>query len=51
MSVKERISPVVDKWFLYFPLLFNVYCPHKLAPNIDMNCTFRTATSRIEYNP
>ena len=39
MSVKETISRVVDKWFLYDPLLFNVYCTHKLEPNCDMKCT------------
>ena len=51
MSVKEKISSVVDKWFLYEPLLFNVYCTHKLEPNSDMKCTFRTGKRRIEYNP
>ena len=51
MSVKEKISSVVDKWFLYEPLLFNVYCTHKLEPNRDMKCSFRTGKRRIEYNP
>ena len=51
MSVNEKISSVVDKWFLYEPLLFNVYCTHKLEPNSDMKCAFRTGKRRIEYNP
>ena len=51
MSVKEKISSVVDKWFLYEPLLFNVYCTHKLEANSDMKCPFRTGKRRIEYNP
>ena len=51
MSVQEKISQVVDKWFLYEPLLFNVYCTHKLEPNSDMKCPFRTGKRRIEYNP
>ena len=51
MSVQEKISSVVDKWFLYEPLLFNVYCTHKLEPNSDMKCPFRTGKRRIEYNP
>ena len=51
MSVKEKISSVVDKWFLYEPLLFNVYCTHKLEPNSDMKCRFRSGKRRIEYNP
>ena len=51
MSVKEKISQVVDKWFLYEPLMFNVYCTHKVEPNSDMKCPFRTGKRRIEYNP
>lgn len=51
MSVREKISHVVDKWFLYEPLMFNVYCTHKLEPNSDMKCPFRTGKRRIEYNP
>ena len=51
MSVKEQIRQVVDKWFLYEPLLFNVYCTHKLEPNSEMKCPFRTGKRRIEYNP
>ncbi|MBO4318990.1 MAG: hypothetical protein J5857_00795 [Treponema sp.] len=51
MSVKEKISKVIDNWFLYEPLLFEVYCTHKLEPNCDMKCKFRTGKHRIEYNP
>ena len=51
MSVKEKISHVVDNWFLYEPLLFNVYCTHKLEENLEMKCPFRTGKRRIEYNP
>ena len=51
MSVKEKISHVVDNWFLYEPLLFNVYCTHKLEENTKMVCPFRTGKRRIEYNP
>ena len=51
MSVKEQISHVVDNWFLYEPLLFNVYCTHKLEENTKMMCPFRTGKRRIEYNP
>lgn len=51
MSVKEQISHVVDNWFLYEPLLFNVYCTHKLEENKEMKCPFRTGKRRIEYNP
>ena len=51
MSVKGNISRVVDSWFLYEPLLFNVYCTHRLEENTQMKCPFRTGQRRIEYNP
>ena len=51
MSVNEKISQVIDKWFLYEPLLFNVYCTHKLEENTKIKCPFRTGKRRIEYNP
>ncbi|MBR5032443.1 MAG: hypothetical protein IKX70_02085 [Treponema sp.] len=51
MSVEDQISRVVDNWFLYEPLLFNVYCTHKLEKNTEMKCPFRTGKRLIEYNP
>ena len=51
MSVEDTISHVVDKWFLYEPLLFNVYCTHRLEKNTEMSCAFRSGKRRIEYNP
>lgn len=51
MSVKEAIGRVVDKWFLYEPLVFNVYCTHKLEENPEIKTPFRTGKRRIEYNP
>jgi len=51
MSVKDKISHVVDTWFMYEPLLFNVYCTHKLEENKDSKSPFRTGKRRIEYNP
>ena len=50
-GVRERISKIVDKWFLYEPLFFNVYCTHKLEENCEMKCAFRTGKRRLEYNP
>ena len=51
MTVKEKLSSVIDKWFLYEPLYFDVYCTHKLEENTEMKCEFRTGKRRIEYNP
>lgn len=50
MSVKEKISHIIDFWFMYEPLFFNVYCTHKLEENNEMECKFRTGKRRIEYN-
>lgn len=50
-TVEDKIRHVVDSWFLYEPLLFNVYCTHKLEENSSMKCPFRTGQRRIEYNP
>lgn len=50
-GVREIISKIVDKWFLYEPLFFNVYCTHKLEENCEMKCAFRTGKRRLEYNP
>ena len=50
-NLKETIRKVVDRWFLYEPLLFNVYCTHKLEENTEMKCFFRTGKRLIEYNP
>ncbi len=50
-TVEDKISHVVDSWFLYEPLLFNVYCTHKLEKNSSMKCPFRTGQRHIEYNP
>lgn len=51
MNVKEIISHIIDIWFIYEPLLFNVYCTHKLEENKDMKVFFRTGKKKIQYNP
>lgn len=51
MNVKETISHIIDTWFLYEPLLFNVYCTHKLEENTKLKAPFRTGKRQIEYNP
>ncbi len=51
MSVKDTIAHIIDQWFLYEPLLFNVYCTHRLVENKEMKIPFRTGRRRIEYNP
>lgn len=51
MSARERIQQETEQWFLTEPLLFTVYCTHKLTMNPNMLCALRTGKGRIEYNP
>ncbi len=48
---EERISDVVQRWFLIEPLLFSMYCTHVLTENRAMSVPFRTGRGKIEYNP
>ncbi len=51
MSALERIQQEVEQWFLTEPLLFTVYCSHRLTINPNMQCALRSGQGRIEYNP
>lgn len=51
MSALERIQQEVEQWFLTEPLLFTVYCSHRLTINPNMQCPLRSGQGRIEYNP
>lgn len=51
MSALERIQQEVEQWFLTEPLLFTVYCSHRLTINPNMQCALRSGQARIEYNP
>lgn len=50
MSARDRISKIVQHWFLSEPLLFSVWTTHHLViePRIR---TIRIRHGRIEYNP
>ncbi|MBQ2293716.1 MAG: hypothetical protein II245_08610 [Bacteroidaceae bacterium] len=51
MSALERIQQEVELWFLTEPLLFTVYCSHRLTINPNIQCALRSGQGRIEYNP
>ncbi|MBR6699023.1 MAG: hypothetical protein IKL71_03275 [Bacteroidaceae bacterium] len=51
MSALERIQQEVEQWFLTEPLLFTVYCSHRLTIHPNMQCPLRSGQGRIEYNP
>lgn len=51
MTARERIQQEAEQWFLTEPVLFAVYCSHRLTMNANTLCPLRTGKGRIEYNP
>lgn len=50
-NAKEILSGVTDNLFLKEPLMFDIFCSHKLVENPTLETMFRTGQRRIEYNP
>ena len=51
MTARERIQQEAEQWFLTEPVLFAVYCSHRLVMNANMLCPLRTGKGHVEYNP
>ena len=49
--MKDRITSIIERWFIQEPALFQVLCTHELAENTQMACPVRSGKRRIEYNP
>ena len=49
--MKDRITSIIERWFIQEPALFQVLCSHELAENALMPCPVRSGKRRIEYNP
>lgn len=49
--MKERITTLLERWFIQEPALFQVLCSHELVPNTQMACAVRSGKRRVEYNP
>ena len=47
----ERISRILEIWYLDEPALFQVLCSHAVAENPQMECPVRCGRRRVEYNP
>ena len=47
----ERISRILEIWYLDEPALFQVLCSHEVAENPKMECPVRCGRRRVEYNP
>ena len=50
-NIKERITHIVERWWLTEPAFFAVYCSHSLTENGQKKCVMRTGERHIEYNP
>ena len=51
MTVKERVSEIIQKWFLSESALFQIICSHELIENTSISCPVRCGKGRIEFNP
>ena len=49
--MKDRISTLVERWFISEPALFQVICTHDVKENPSMPCPVRSGRKTIEYNP
>ena len=49
--MRDRITTILEHWFIQEPALFQVLCTHKFAVNNLMACPIRSGKRRIEYNP
>ena len=49
--MRDRITTIIEHWFIQEPALFQILCTHELAVNTQMACPIRSGKRRIEYNP
>ena len=49
--MRDRITTIIEHWFIQEPALFQVLCTHELAPNTQMACPIRSGHRRVEFNP
>lgn len=49
--MNDRISRILEIWYLDEPALFQVLCSHELVENPHMECPVRCGRRRVEYNP
>lgn len=49
--MRDRITDILEGWYLREPVLFQVLCAHDIAENASMPCPVRSGRRRVEYNP
>ena len=47
----ERITRILERWFISEPALFQVLCTHSIEENATMPCPVRSGARKVEYNP
>ncbi len=50
MLIKERITKIVERWYMLEPLFFAVWTTHELSINPNIK-NIRVGYGKIEYNP
>lgn len=51
ITEEERIKKIIERWFLLEPLMFNIFCTHKLEKKLGLKVPFRSGKMKIEYSP
>ena len=49
--MRERITRILERWFISEPALFQVLCTHSIEENAAMPCPVRSGARKVEYNP
>ena len=49
--MKERITAIIERWFLQEPALFCAVCTHDFIENTALTCPMRIGKRKFEYNP
>ena len=49
--MKDRITKILERWFISEPALFQVLCTHSIEENTAMACPVRSGRRKVEYNP
>ena len=49
--IEKRLNDIIEKWFLFEPVLFKAICTHDLVRNEMIQCPIRCGKKIIEYNP
>ena len=49
--MNDRITAIIERWFLQEPALFSAVCTHDFTENPNITCPMRIGRRKIEFNP